>query len=166
MTRNNISALLFILFSFSIIHSCAYSKKEANNSGKEESITSKDSLIQFDCRGKSMEINIPLSELRNINDDGYGEGYFQTFLFQDSQHLTIHCGSLVKLPFLKYEIFEGNNEYPRDSLVRRRGAKKSNSLCWREDNYIKMGFSIFYDNIPCDSTGKFENILNSLDFKP
>jgi len=116
------------------------------------------------------KIIIEIPKLNYKHSNSYEEGFFQYFIIPiDSATITIHCGSMVKLPLtdLTKYILTGKFILDKDVQVLRgyfdsriNGVRRRSYF--REENYFKFGITVIYENVNESKLSFYDNILNNI----
>ncbi|MDD4969557.1 MAG: hypothetical protein PHT07_09025 [Paludibacter sp.] len=116
------------------------------------------------------KIIIELPKLKYKHSSSYEEGFFQYFIIPlDSVTVTIHCGSMVKLPLTDLTKYTLTGKFILDKdirILRGYNDSKKNEFkgkrYFREDNYFKYGITIIYENVTEEKISFYENIFNNI----
>jgi hypothetical protein len=105
-------------------------------------------------RPKKIHIKVPSKYTKNITD--YHDGLIHDFSFEDGSLLTIHCGSMIKLPFIQGEkiIVTLRKGHRREEI------EKPTARYWREENHGI--FNIYYYNVKKEHKAVFDKMLDEL----
>jgi hypothetical protein len=131
---------------------------------------SEDSIKLDTIRWSKNELVIELPKHNIAQIDNYEEGFFKTYTcFLDSTIITIHIGSMVKLPLIDLKKYSLSSEFKlgKDVYVLRgfynyefEGSLKKKYF--REENYSKYGLTILYENVDESRLKFYEHILNNI----
>ncbi len=123
---------------------------------------------KFTCRN-SVILELATPKLVDVKEsqktEWYREGYFSYISYSDRSHIFVHCGFMVKRPFLVEEDFVVLENNISNKGHFRKGYKKSNNLFWREDFYAEYGVTIAYKNIKEENLSIFDKSLSNIIFK-
>ena len=135
------------------------------------SIPKNKTITEIDTISWSNEkIIIELPKLKYEHSSSYEEGFFQYFIIPlDSVTVTIHCGSMFKLPLTDLTKYTITGKFILDKdirILRGYNSPKKNEFkgkrYFREDNYFKYGISIIYENVTEEKISYYENIFNNI----
>jgi len=165
-----INTIIFFVF----FNTLSYSQNilKGNNSLSINNYISKDKTItKIDTISWSNEkIIIELPKLKYKHSSSFEEGFFQYFIIPlDSVTVTIHCGSMIRLPLTDLTKYTLTGKFILDKDVRiLRGYNDSKNYefkgnrYFREDNYFKYGITIIFENVTEEKLSFYENIFNNI----
>jgi len=165
-----INSIVFFVF----FNTLSYSQNvfKGNDSLSVVNYISKNKTIsKIDTISWSNEkIIIELPKLKYKHSRSYEEGFFQYFIIPlDSVTVTIHCGSMFKLPLTDLTKYTITGKFILDKdirILRGYNSPKKNEFkgkrYFREDNYFKYGISIIYENVTEEKISYYENIFNNI----
>ena len=118
------------------------------------------------CYSKIKHIIIEYPLISRVNVANYEEGFFHTIsCILDTATITIHCGSMVNLPLTDLTNKTVCSKFILGKDIRiirgyytRNGRKKY----FREDNYLKYGFTVVYENVDEAKLIYYEHFFNDL----
>ena len=111
--------------------------------------------VEFNCSGHRT-ISAIVPEGYQISKFSYYEGIYRYLEYKDSSRITIHCGSMIKIPILDNK----NLKVLEKTKNSRRGIDKQNGNHWREDNLD--GFNVYYQNVKGEHVKVFDYTLDSI----
>lgn len=116
------------------------------------------------CFNKNLIIEYPLISKAHVVN--YEEGFFKTIsCILDTAVITIHCGSMVNLPLTDWvdkticsKFILGKDIRITRGYCMLNGRKR----CFREDNYLKYGVNVAYENVNEAQLTCYEYFFNNM----
>ncbi|MDR2835228.1 MAG: hypothetical protein LBV69_03375 [Bacteroidales bacterium] len=121
-------------------------------------------IDSISCSNKTIIIEYPSISKENVNN--YEEGYFKTInCILDTAVIIIHCGRMVHLPLtdLTDKTICSKFILGKDiSIIRGYYILNESKKYFREDNYLKYGITIAYENVDETKFTDYEYFFNNI----